>query len=60
MVLRQIYVDSNPQRTSRKVPRMLEAAKAKIQIGELKYRYIAMYFECATMFIFWAPVSMLS
>jgi len=34
VVARRIFVDTNPQKMSRKVPRTLEAAKAKLQIGE--------------------------
>ena len=35
-VARPIFVDSNPQRTSKKVPRTLDATRAKLQIGKLE------------------------
>lgn len=35
-VARSIFVDTNPQRTGRKIPKALDAAKTKIQIGELQ------------------------
>ena len=31
---RTIFVDTNPQRTGRRIPKTLDAARAKLQIGK--------------------------